>query len=217
MCPSSTPLSFIDLSACCVQTLRPSTFKSIIFFRSSVEPSADHKCKLDPRKQLLNRQMQADAVIRLLTYFTSLCEEGLCTVRQRICVTGSVQDGYSSLDTDNKVEWFHMSSCWIAHRFYALFAISFVMSVRVSARKNSVPTWRIFIKIFICVFFENLAWKFKFNKNLTRSKVILHKDLYTCAITFRSVFLRNRNVSDKCFRENQNTSSFTFNRILFSE
>jgi len=160
MCPSTIPLSFMDLSACCVQTLRPSTFKSIIFFRSSGEPSAEHKCKLVPRMQLLHRHQRASTVIRLLTYFASLCEEGLCTVPRVICVNGSVRDVSRLLDIANKVEWFHMSFCWISHRFYALFAIRFVLSVRLSARKISVPTGRIFMKISIRVFFENLEKKF---------------------------------------------------------
>jgi hypothetical protein len=38
MCPSSTPLSFMDWKACFVQTLRPSTFTSSISFSSSVGP-----------------------------------------------------------------------------------------------------------------------------------------------------------------------------------
>ena len=38
MCPSSTPLSFMDWNACIVQTLRASTFISSIFFISSVDP-----------------------------------------------------------------------------------------------------------------------------------------------------------------------------------
>jgi len=94
----------MDLSACCVQKLRPSTFKSIIFLKSSGEPSAEHKSELDPRKQLLHRHMRVNNLIILLTYFASLCEEGLCTVLRVICVTGSVQDGSRSLDTANKVE-----------------------------------------------------------------------------------------------------------------
>jgi len=65
------------------------------------------------------------------------------------------------------------------------------------------------VKISICVFFENLATKLKFNKILTRINVTLHKDQYKCLITCRSVFLRNRNVSDKTRRENQN-NPFTF-------
>ena len=38
MCPSSTPLSFMDWKACIVQLLRASTFISSIFFNSSVDP-----------------------------------------------------------------------------------------------------------------------------------------------------------------------------------
>jgi len=94
----------MDLSACCVQTLRPSKFKSIIFLKSSGDPSAEHKSELDPLKQLLHRHKRANTVIRLLTYFASVCEEGLCTVPRVICVTGSVLDGSSSLDTANVVE-----------------------------------------------------------------------------------------------------------------
>jgi len=116
MCPSSTPLSFMDLSACCVQTLRPNTFKFIVFFRSSGEPFAEQKSQLDPWKQLLHRHMRANNVIWLLSYLTSLCEEGLCTVLWVICVTGSVQDGSRSLETANKFEWFYMSFCWTVHR-----------------------------------------------------------------------------------------------------
>jgi len=104
MCPSSTPLSFIDFSASCVHTLRPNTFKSNIFLRSSGEPSVEHKTELVLCKLLLHRDMQVSTVIRLLTYCASLCEEGLCTVLRVICVTGSVPDGSRSLDNFNKVE-----------------------------------------------------------------------------------------------------------------
>ena len=40
-------------------------------------------------------------------------------------------------------------------------AISFVMSVRLSARNNLCPTGRIFMKFYIPVFFENLSIKLK--------------------------------------------------------
>ena len=46
MCPSSTPLSFIDWTACIVQTLRASTFTSSIFFNSSVDPPRKRRNKL---------------------------------------------------------------------------------------------------------------------------------------------------------------------------
>jgi len=54
ICPSSTPLSFIDLSACCVHTLRPITFRSIIFLKFSGEPSAGNKSELVLWNQLLH-------------------------------------------------------------------------------------------------------------------------------------------------------------------
>jgi len=41
--------------------------------------------------------------------------------------------------------------------------------------------------------------------NLTIMKSSLHEDQYPCLVTYRSVFFRNRNLSDKCCRENQNT------------
>ena len=40
--------------------------------------------------------------------------------------------------------------------------ISFVMSVRPSARNNSAATWRIFMKFDIWVYFETVSLKFKF-------------------------------------------------------
>ena len=52
MCPSSTPLSFIDFSASCVHTQRPNTFTSNIFLWSSGEPSVEQKCELFPWKKL---------------------------------------------------------------------------------------------------------------------------------------------------------------------
>ena len=48
--------------------------------------------------------MRESTVIRRVTYFASLCEEGMCTVLRVICVTGSVRDGSLSLDTANKFE-----------------------------------------------------------------------------------------------------------------
>jgi len=41
--------------------------------------------------------------------------------------------------------------------------ISFVMSVRLTVRKKSVPPGRIFMKFYIWAFFENLSTKFKFH------------------------------------------------------
>jgi len=57
----------------------------------------------------------------------------------------------------------------------------------------------------ICIYFSKI-WRENSNLmiNLTIMKSSLHKDQYPCLITWRSVFFRNRNLSDKC-RENQNT------------
>jgi len=83
-CPSSTPLSFIDSSACCVHTLRPITFTSIIFLKFSGEPSAENKCELVLWKQLIHPYMRV-----------------------------SIRDGSRSLDTSNKFKWFHMWRVWL--------------------------------------------------------------------------------------------------------
>ena len=83
--------------------------------------------------------------------------------------------------------------------------ISFVMLVRLSAWNNSVRNGRIFKKRYIWLFFENLSRKFKFHLNRTRIAYISHEDSYTFFTMPCSVFLRMRNVSDKSYRENQNT------------
>jgi len=145
-CPSSTPLSFIDLSACCVHTLRPITFISIIFLKSSGETSAENKSELVFWKQLLRRYLGASTVIGLLTYFASPCEEVLYAALRGICATGSNQHGSQSLVTANKAKWFHKSFFWKAYRFLALFSVRFIMLVRLSAWKNSAPKWCIFMK-----------------------------------------------------------------------
>jgi hypothetical protein len=84
--------------------------------------------------------------------------------------------------------------------------------VRLSARNNSAPSGRIFVKFDIWVFFENLSRTFKFHLNLTRITGTVHEDLYTFMIISLSILLRMRNVSDKSFRENQNTH-FMFNNF----
>jgi hypothetical protein len=82
--------------------------------------------------------------------------------------------------------------------------ISFVISVRLSPW-NISSHWRIFIKFYIGVFFENLWRKFKCKHNLTRITVNLHEDQYIFLITSRSFLLRMRNITQKMYRENQNT------------
>jgi len=67
--------------------------------------------------------------------------------------------------------------------------ISFVMSVRLSARNSSVPTGRIFMKFDIWVFSENLSRKFKFHSNLTRITGTLHEHHYTFLTHVAEYFL----------------------------
>jgi len=71
---------------------------------------------------------------------------------------------------------------------------------------NSCFTRRIFVKYDIYVFFENMSRKYKFQYNLTRITSTLQVDLSTLMIISRSTFLRIRDVADKSYRENQNTS-----------
>jgi hypothetical protein len=91
------------------------------------------------------------------------------------------------------------------------------MSVRLSipsAWKNSAVTGRIFMKVEIRVFFENLSRKFMFRYILTGIRGTLHEDLCTCSITSRRIRLRIINVSGKSCRENQNTH-FIFSNFFF--
>jgi hypothetical protein len=61
------------------------------------------------------------------------------------------------------------------------------------------------MKIYICVFFENLSRKFKFHKNRTRITGPLYGHEYTFMIIFRIVLFRMRNVLDINGKENQHT------------
>jgi hypothetical protein len=94
--------------------------------------------------------------------------------------------------------------CWLCH---------VCLSLCLSTWSSAAPTWWIFMKFYIGVFFENLLRKFKFHKNWTRIMGALLVDKYTFLIISRSVLLRMRNVSDKNCRENQNTH-FIFNNFF---
>jgi len=94
--------------------------------------------------------------------------------------------------------------------------ISFVMSVRPSAWNVSNPTGRIFIKVYICVFCENLSRSFRSHWNLARTDCTLQEDQYTFIIISRRGILRMNNVSDKPRRKNKNTFYFQiFNSLFF--
>jgi hypothetical protein len=87
------------------------------------------------------------------------------------------------------------------------------LSFRQSAWNNWAPTERTITKFDIWVLLKKMSRKFKFHWNLTRIKGTLHEDQYTFLIISRSILLRRRNVSDKSFRENQNTY-FVFNNFF---
>jgi len=86
------------------------------------------------------------------------------------------------------------------------------LSVLPSARSNLHPIGRIFMKLYIWVFFDNLSRKFELHLNLTRVTGTLHEDLCTRTISV-SVLLRTRNISDKCHGEDQNTR-FMYNPVF---
>ena len=69
------------------------------------------------------------------------------------------------------------------------------------------------MKLDIWVFFENLSPKFKFRYNPTRITGTLHEDVSTFMTISRWILLRMRNVSNKSYRENQNTH-FIFNNVF---
>ena len=87
------------------------------------------------------------------------------------------------------------------------------LSVRVSARNKSAPTGRIIIKFDLCVFLENMSRKFKFHSNQITLTSTLHENQYTFFIISRPFLLSMRNVSDKSYRENQNTQ-FMFDNVF---
>ena len=93
---------------------------------------------------------------------------------------------------------------------YVSVCLSLYSSVRLYACNNSASSVQSFMQSNIWAFFENLSRIFKFHWNPKRITVTLHEDLFTCMTVSLWALLRMRNVSDKYFRENQNTH-FIFN------
>ena len=85
--------------------------------------------------------------------------------------------------------------------------------VHPSAWNNSASTGRIFMKLDIWVFFENLSRIFKFYQNVRRITGNLHEDWHIFLIISGSVLLTMRNISYKSCRGNQSTH-FMFNNFL---
>ena len=81
-----------------------------------------------------------------------------------------------------------------------------------SACNNSAHNGRIFIKFYMCIFFENLSRKLKFRYDLEKIAGTLHEDVYSFMIKSRSIILQMRGTSDKMCRENYNMH-FIFNNF----
>jgi hypothetical protein len=92
--------------------------------------------------------------------------------------------------------------CKIVKRDYELRNVC--PSVCLSAQNNSAPTWRIFMKLGIRGFFENLLTELKFRYNLKSIPGISHQDIRKLIIISHRSFLRMKNISDKRCRKNQN-------------
>jgi len=85
---------------------------------------------------------------------------------------------------------------------------SFRLSVRLTARNNSAPAGRIFMKFNIWVFIENLLWKFKFHWKPTRIVGTVHEDLRAFVINISLNSSQSEKFSDKRYRENQSRHFF---------
>jgi len=81
----------------------------------------------------------------------------------------------------------------IAKSDYWLRYVCLSMTVRMEQLGSH---WKIFMKIYICLFFENLSIKFDFCEILTRITGALYEDQCTFTIISRSVLLRMRNISE---------------------
>jgi hypothetical protein len=81
--------------------------------------------------------------------------------------------------------------------------ISLTMSVRLSARNNSAPIDRIFMKFGIWDFSESLPRNFRFHWNVARITGTSHEDPCRNMIMSRWILLGMRKPSDKSRRENQ--------------
>jgi hypothetical protein len=91
--------------------------------------------------------------------------------------------------------------------------ISFFMSVCPTAWNKSASTGRIFMKVGIWVFFENLSRKFKFHWNMTRITGTLDEDKHIFFYIISLSFFLQWEVVQSC-RDNKGTF---YNQWLFFE
>jgi hypothetical protein len=90
-------------------------------------------------------------------------------------------------------------------------AYKLLLSAYPSGRNNSAPTAQSLIKYGTAGLLKNLSRKFKFHFNLRRITGTLQEDKVIFIVISRSVLLRVRNVSDRSYRENQNTNFMSNN------
>ena len=90
----------------------------------------------------------------------------------------------------------------------------FFTSVRLCARNNSAPTWRIFTEIlYFCIFQKKIFRKTQFSfKPDPKITLPLQEDVCTFVIILRWILLRMKYVSEKFCRQDQNTH-FTFSNF----
>jgi hypothetical protein len=88
------------------------------------------------------------------------------------------------------------------------------LSVCPSARAKQLGShWSNFDKIWNLCIFRNMSRKFKIHYNLTSIIFCLREDLCTFMIISRWMFLEMRNISNKSYREKQNTC-FMYNNLF---
>ena len=107
-----------------------------------------------------------------------------------------VRNGFSAF---RRIREITKSDYWLRH--VCLFVRR---SVRAASWNNVAPTGRIFTKIDIWLFLENLSRHFEFHYYLTRITVTLHEVLHIIMIISGWILLRMWNVSYKICTENQN-------------
>jgi len=132
---------------------------------------------------------------------------------------------YSAKKLDVHLKWerclkVHISQLCLLQVAYALLrnaTISFTMSVcpsvYLSARNNSAPTGRIFMKFGTRRFLDNPFRKFKFYCNLTRITATLLEHICMFMIITRRILLKTGNISGECCRQIRNTH-LTFKKIF---
>ena len=82
-----------------------------------------------------------------------------------------------------------------------------------SAWDSSAPTWQIFMKFGLWVFFENLSRLLSFDWNLRRITNTSREDIWPFVLIYRRIILRMADALHMSCRENQNTN-FMFNNLF---